>query len=674
MSALVRACRDGACLTVAVRAGVAAMTGFLLTVLQGLAGPSPAAAQVTFEHVVIDATGPSRVWGKGAGDLNGDGAVDLVQGSYDGGLFWYRNPGWQKATISSAARIEEDMEVVDLDKDGRNDVVAVTTGGVTWFKNNGTSWSAQVLVSGLDLHDLEVKDLDRDGKLDLIGRNQSDTGNKLYLWRQSSLASWTRSVITLPEGGEGLLAVDLNRDDKVDIVIGKYWFKNNSSVGALSFTRYTYNAGAEKNAFVAAGRINADNYLDLVVSPSEPKGGKGDIAWYQAPATTANGWTKRTIQAGVESVHHFIGVADFDGDGDNDVATAMTHVGTNPKVKIFYNTDGAGTFGPASIIANTSSHSMKIVDIAGDGLKSLYGADYGNRGPTEIDLWRASAASPAPTAAADSASTNANAAVKIAVLANDSGSGLSVSAVTVPANGTAAINADQTVTYTPDSGFTGSDGFQYTIKDSANRTASATVSVTVRNRVPVAGDDIAETEAGEAVTIAVLGNDSDPDGHTLSVSAVSNPPSGAATINGTKTAVVYTPDAGFSGTDSFTYTVSDGHGGTDQGTVTVTVTATVPEEPVYLGCYADVNGGDLSNPDHDLNGFAMSSAQMTVALCTATCGSKGFSFAGARNGQWCFCGNSYGRYGTSSNCTTSCAGDRTQKCGGYGANSVYRLP
>ena len=148
-------------------------------------------------------------------------------------------------------------------------------------------------------------------------------------------------TINLPESGEGLLAVDLTRDGKVDIAIGKYWFKNNSSEGRLEFhSVYTYNLGAEKNAFIAAGRINKDNRIDLAVSPSEPRGRFGDIAWYRAPADPTGTWTKVLIQGHVETVHHFIGVADFDGDGDNDVATAMTHVGTNPKVKLFYNTDG----------------------------------------------------------------------------------------------------------------------------------------------------------------------------------------------------------------------------------------------------------------------------------------------------------------------------------------------
>ena len=70
-----------------------------------------------------------------------------------------------------------------------------------------------------------------------------------------------------------------------------------------------------------------------------------------------------------------------------------------------------------------------------------------------------------PTARADTATTNANTAVRIAVLGNDSGSSLTILSITTPANGTARINTDKTITYTPRTGYTGTDTFRYTIRD-----------------------------------------------------------------------------------------------------------------------------------------------------------------------------------------------------------------
>jgi hypothetical protein len=72
------------------------------------------------------------------------------------------------------------------------------------------------------------------------------------------------------------------------------------------------------------------------------------------------------------------------------------------------------------------------------------------------------------------------------------------------------------------------------------------------------------------VTIPVLANDSDPNGDPLTVTAVTQGTFGGVVINA-GTTVTYTPSAGFAGTDTFQYTVSDGRGLSAQGLVTVVV-------------------------------------------------------------------------------------------------------
>ena len=281
-------------------------------------------AATVFTHQVVDPDGPPKVWGKAVGDLDGDGKADLVVGGYLGGLYWYKNPGWGKHIISTTARIEEDLEVVDLDKDGRKDIVAITYGGVTWFRHTDNGWSAQIIARGVNCHDIEVVDLDGDLKYDIAGRDQMPRGDKLFLWRRQSPTSWVGSMIKLPQVGTGLLAVDLDRDKKPDLVIGKHWYKNNSRTGALSFTHYRYSYGAEQDAYIAAGKIDADNYVDLVVTPAHAQSGTHNVAWFKAPATTTSGWIRHVLQANVQPQYHFAAVADFDRDGDNDIATAMT--------------------------------------------------------------------------------------------------------------------------------------------------------------------------------------------------------------------------------------------------------------------------------------------------------------------------------------------------------------
>jgi hypothetical protein len=386
-------------------------------------------AAVSITYVQVDRNGPPKAWGKGAGDLNGNGRADLVVGSVVGGLYWYQNPGWTKRVISAGIRTQEDLEVIDLDKDG------------------------------------------------------------------------------------------------------------------------THN-----------------------------------VAWYKNPGSGNGTWARRAIESGVQSVVHFTAIVDFDGDGRNDVTTAMTHRGTNPKIKLYYNEDGSGSFSAPDIVAKASSHMMQIVNVGGK--MSLFEADYDDAGNTSIDLWQIGSATnnpPAgPTAVDDAAATTAGTAVTIRVLAYDSGTSLAVASGTTPANGTARVsNNNRAVIYTPDARFTGSDSFPYTLRTSGNRTDVTTVSVTVRNN---------------------------------------------ATSNS-----------------------------------------------VSLGCFKDQGTIGAIN-GRDLNGFLLADRTgMTPALCNRTCGDRSYSFAGTQAGYQCFCGNCYGTFGAATNCTTACTGDATKKCGGTWANSVFDL-
>ena len=184
-----------------------------------------------------------------------------------------------------------------------------------------------------------------------------------------------------------------------------------------------------------------------------------------------------------------------------------------------------------------------------------------------------------PVALPDAATTQQDTAVTVEVLANDSDPNrdpLSVSSVGSPQDGTAVVDPEGTITYTPAAGYSGPDTFTYTVSDGRGGTASASVAVEVTfvdegNTPPQASDDAATTSEDTAVTVEVLANDTDPDGDPLSASSVGSPQHGAATADPSGT-ITYTPDPNVSGPDGFTYTVSDGRGGTASATVAVEVT------------------------------------------------------------------------------------------------------
>lgn len=134
------------------------------------------------------------------------------------------------------------------------------------------------------------------------------------------------------------------------------------------------------------------------------------------------------------------------------------------------------------------------------------------------------------------------------------------------------------VTFTPATDFNGAAGFSYTVADPSGATSTGRVSVGV---TPVsdpitAGADSLRTSEDTPIEIAaasLLGNDSTSGASLIFIGvAATSAQGGTVTLAGDGT-LRYTPKAEFNGSDSFTYTVSDGQGGTKTGTVTVSVAA-----------------------------------------------------------------------------------------------------
>src|SRR4051812_38987391 len=103
--------------------------------------------------------------------------------------------------------------------------------------------------------------------------------------------------------------------------------------------------------------------------------------------------------------------------------------------------------------------------------------------------------------------------------------------------------------------------------------------IVTENREPDAHSD--NVNARESTPLAIpaatlLANDTDPDGDTLSVSAVTASSDTHGTVSLAGTTITYTPAAGYAGSASFRYTASDGSGGTDGATVHVTVVNVAP--------------------------------------------------------------------------------------------------
>jgi hypothetical protein len=192
-----------------------------------------------------------------------------------------------------------------------------------------------------------------------------------------------------------------------------------------------------------------------------------------------------------------------------------------------------------------------------------------------------------PVAANDRYPAHENATLNVValdgVLFNDKdpdGDTLTAVLVLSPGHGALVLNSDGSFTYTPNTGFFGTDSFTYQAKDTAGALSNvATVTLTVNPTPPVANNDSYTTNENTPLTVSapgVLANDTDPNNRTLLAFDVSGPVSGTLTFS-PDGSFTYVPNAGFYGTDSFTYQAKDTAGAlSNVATVTITVNPTPP--------------------------------------------------------------------------------------------------
>lgn len=183
----------------------------------------------------------------------------------------------------------------------------------------------------------------------------------------------------------------------------------------------------------------------------------------------------------------------------------------------------------------------------------------------------------APVAVNDSVTTALNTAIYINVRANDTdfeGATLTPVINAGPSHGTAVVQPDGTILYTPATGYEGDDYFNYRVKDDwgeFSNIALVAIVVNPSNAAPVAGDDTFNTNMNTALVVAAPGVfDNDSDDISFTLLSNTSPASGTLSLSGTG-AFTYTPATGFVGTVSFTYTIQDGGGLTDTATVTINV-------------------------------------------------------------------------------------------------------
>jgi VCBS repeat-containing protein len=262
------------------------------------------------------------------------------------------------------------------------------------------------------------------------------------------------------------------------------------------------------------------------------------------------------------------GVLSNDTDVDGDTLTAVLDTGPISGT-LTLNLDGSFQYAPDADFNGTDTFSYVAVDgfVASNVATVTITVDPVNDG--------------SPVAVNDDYTTDEDVTLNVVasgVLGNDTdvdGDTLTAVLDTGPISGTLTLNLDGSFQYTPNTDFYGTDTFSYVANDSFVTSNVATVTITVDpvNDAPVAVDDSYTTNQNTSLNVAVPGvlvNDTDTDGDTLTASLETNPSNGSLTLN-LDGSFEYIPDAGFTGTDIFTYAANDSTVDSNFATVTINV-------------------------------------------------------------------------------------------------------
>jgi len=241
--------------------------------------------------------------------------------------------------------------------------------------------------------------------------------------------------------------------------------------------------------------------------------------------------------------------------------------------------DGVVTFTPTADFTGTSEFTYRVGD--SNGVQE--------NGTVSVTV---SSVNDAPTAVNDTFNIDQNTSdnsldlLSNDLIAPDTGETLTITAVGTTSNGgTVTVSGDgQSVSYTPATGFTGTETFSYTISDGGlTDSAEVTITVALNDNPPTAVDDaFTVTEDDADASFDVLANDTpDVDNQTFTLSNVGTPSQGGtASISNDGSQILYRPAANFNGSEQVTYTIRDTGGGLAVGTVTFTVTSVNDPPPI----------------------------------------------------------------------------------------------
>jgi hypothetical protein len=332
--------------------------------------------------------GTGHVGDAGTADLNGDGVIDVYSlRSETSNIAWMSAAdGWTTHYIvpSSGYAAYDFLDAGDLDMDGDVDFVAVNSdiGGVDWLENDlndSGEWILHQIDASLDLAWwVQLGDVDGDGDLDVVAAARLDDDIVWYenkLGRRPGAFRSRQTASTGHDKPSAVLPFDVDGDGDTDIVAAfsgdnnLRWFENDGD-GSAWTSRLLPGSYLQVDC-LALGHVTGAGLPDLIIGDRQA----GEVTYTRLKNKLLNNWEGGTINSDMAGVRGLF-AADFDGDGDVDVAGGAT------AEIAWWENDGAGggwtERDPGGIYHLTNVYDVDGADFDHDGDMDIVAISHGD--------------------------------------------------------------------------------------------------------------------------------------------------------------------------------------------------------------------------------------------------------------------------------------------------------